>query len=89
MDKNEIKKVPDIPYLAFESSQARMERINKGLLIIILVLIVALVWSNVAWFQYENSFMDEVTVTQDAPEGNNNYIGRDGDITNGTADNNN
>jgi hypothetical protein len=85
----EEKKVPDIPYLAFESSQARMERINKKLWIVILVLIVALVGSNAAWIQYENSFMDEVTVTQDAPEGNNNYIGRDGDITNGTADNNN
>ena len=65
-----------IPYFSHEGDMARMERANKRLWIIILVLIVALVGSNGAWIYYENSFED-VVVTQDSPDGNNNYIGED------------
>lgn len=70
-----------IPYFSHEGDMARMERANKRLWIIILVLIVALVGSNGAWIYYENSFED-VVVTQDSPDGNNNYIGEDGYILN-------
>ena len=57
MDEN---KNLSISYLAFESSQARMERLNKRLWIVILVLIIALVGTNAGWIYYENSFEDVV-----------------------------
>ena len=61
MENSELK---DIPYIAFESSQARMERVNKRLWIAILVLIVELFVSNAGWIWYENQFEDTV-VTQE------------------------
>ena len=57
MDEN---KNLSISYLAFESSQARMERLNKRLWIVILVLIIELVGTNAGWIYYENSFEDVV-----------------------------
>lgn len=54
----------NISYLAFESSQARMERVNRRLWIVVLVLIIALVGTNAGWIYYENSFED-VVVTQE------------------------
>lgn len=72
-----------IPYIAHESMMARLERITHRQWIVILVLILALVASNVGWIVYESQWetYDEVTVTQDAntEEGNavNRYIGGD------------
>ena len=66
-----------IPYFSHEGDMARMERANKRLWIIILVLIVALVGSNGAWIYYENSFEDVVTsieAEQETSDGGNNYI---------------
>lgn len=64
---------------AFESSQARLERIIKWLCIIIAILIIALVGSNAWWIHYENSFVDTVTtsqtVEQDNSDGGTNYVG--------------
>lgn len=51
-------------YMAFESSQARMERVNFKLWIVILVLIGALIGTNAGWIWYENQFEDTV-VTQE------------------------
>ena len=53
-----------VSYLAFESTSARLERINKKLWIAILVLIVALIGTNAGWIYYESS-MEEVVVTQE------------------------
>lgn len=72
-----------IPYIAHESMMARLERITHRQWIVILVLILALVASNVGWIVYESRWetYEEVTVTQDAntEEGNavNRYIGGD------------
>ena len=54
-------------YMAFESSQARMERVNFKLWIVVLVLIVALIGTNAGWIWYENQwkYVDTTTVTQD------------------------
>ena len=70
-----------IPYIAHEADMTRMERMNRRLWILCLVLIVALIGSNVGWIIYENQFED-VVVEQDSEDGNNNFIGNDGDITN-------
>ena len=73
---------------ASEVLVAAMERQVKRLFILCIIMFIALVGSNLAWIAYENQFVDTVTVTQDTPNGNNNYVGRDGDITNGAANNN-
>lgn len=78
-----------VPYIVYEGEMARAERRHKRSFIIILILIVSLVLSNAAWIYYESQFVDEVTtVTQDNENGYNNFIGNDGDIYNGEADNN-
>lgn len=87
---DEMNNPKDIPYIAYEAAQSRLERIIKRLWITTIILIVLLVGSNVAWLIYESSFeYFETTVTQENTDGYNNYIGNDGDITNGQTDSNN
>lgn len=78
----------NVPYYLYEQAMARMERINKRLFIFCVVILLALIGTNAYWIYYESSFEDTVTVLQRSPGGDNNYIGHDGDITNGTADSN-
>lgn len=75
-----------VPYIVYEGEMARAERRNKRSFILILILIVALVLSNAAWIYYEAQW-ETVSVTQKNEDGYNNYIGNDGDIYNGEADN--
>lgn len=81
-----------IPFYIHEQDMNRLDcshkRVEKFLFILCLVLVVAFIGSNIGWMHYENSFVDEVTVSQETPNGNNNYIGRDGNIKNGETDNN-
>ena len=72
----------EISYYAHEGMMARMERMNHRLWIVVIVLIVALLATNLAWVIYETSFED-ITVTQENADGYNNYVGNDGDIFNG------
>ena len=80
-----------VPYIVHESAMARSERHSKRLWIVILVLIGALIGTNLAWIVYENSFKDIVSTEEiivDAEEnGIANYIGRDGNIYNGEDNN--
>lgn len=79
----------NIPYFAHEGIMARMERTIKRLWVLCIILIILLAGSNAAWLWYESQFADEtLTVTQDTSDGTNNYIGNDGDIINGTTDDN-
>ena len=78
----------DVPYIAHESAVARLERVIKRLWVLALVLIVLLAASNAAWILWESQFETiETTITQENADGYNNYIGNDGDIVNGNADN--
>lgn len=70
-----------IPYYVHEGVVARMERTNRRLWILCIILIIILAVTNGAWIVYENSFED-IVVTQDNADGYNNYVGNDGDITN-------
>lgn len=70
-----------IPYFAHEGIVARMERANRRLWILCIVLIILLAGTNGAWIYYETSFED-VVVTQENADGYNNYIGEDGNIAN-------
>lgn len=80
-----------VPYIVHESAMARSERHSKRLWIVILVLIGALIGTNLAWIVYENSFEDIVSTEEiivDAEEnGIANYIGQDGNIYNGEDNN--
>ena len=69
----------NIPFIAFEGATSRLERANRRLWIVILVLIVMLVGSNVAWLIYEAQYEDfSITAEQDG-EGINIVGGGDVD----------
>ena len=88
--KKDIENSLQIPFAVYESAMAQIRR----LVWVIVLLIVLLVGSNAGWLIYEAQFdvveetTTETTVTQDNANGYNNYIGNDGDIVNGKADNN-
>lgn len=69
----------NVSYLAFESAQARLERVNTKLWIAIIVLIVALIGTNAYWIWYESQYEDVVTntqtVTQDSESGDAVFTG--------------
>ena len=77
----------NVPYVVHESAMARAERNIKRLWILIIILILLLVGTNIAWLVYESSFetveeSEEITV-EAGENGIANYIGNDGDIYNG------
>lgn len=53
-----------IPYFAHEGEMARFERTNKRLLVIVIILIIALVGSNVGWLIYESQF-ETATISEE------------------------
>ena len=74
-----------VPYIVFEGEQARHERTIKRLVIALLISIVLLFTSNVAWLWFFNQFditSEEITV-DGTQAGNANFIGEDGVINNG------
>lgn len=83
----------NVPYVVHESAMARSERNSKRMWIVILVLILALIGTNLAWIIYENSFEDygiteEYDAEQDADGGgDNNSIINGGEIVNGESEN--
>lgn len=80
----------NVPFAVYESVMAQIRR----LVWVVVLLIVLLVGTNVGWLIYESQFevVEETTetiITQDNADGYNNYIGNDGDIVNGEADDKN
>lgn len=78
-----------VPYIVYEGTLDRLGRQHRWHMIIILVLIVLLAVTNLAWL-YAWNLYDYVDKTQDysvdidaGDGGNANYIGNDGDINNG------
>jgi len=78
-----------IPYVVYEQEKEYQRRLNFKFFVIIIVLIVALIGSNIGWIIYESQFE---TVTETTEEyqydveqdtGSNYFIGHDGDIING------
>ena len=63
-----------VSYVAFESQGARLERSNKRLFILNVILLIVLLATNGAWIYYENSFTDEIQIDQEVETG-------DGDAT--------
>lgn len=77
-----------IPYIAHEAGMARLERSNRRLWILCIILIVLLVGTNIAWIHYESQWETaETVVTQDIDtvNGGNASI-NDGVHINGTCE---
>lgn len=69
-----------VPFIVYEAEQARHERDKVRWFIIVLVLILLLFGSNAAWIAYESQFAHtytDQTVTQEAENGTNRFVGGD------------
>ena len=92
--KNKIyteEKIMTVPYIAHQSAAARQERQMRRMWVVILVLIGALIGTNLAWIIYNSQFEvveESMVVEQENDNGDNNYIGNDGDINYGETENN-
>lgn len=76
-----------VPYFVYEHTMARFERTIKRLIIVIIVSIIALFASNMAWLYEWNSY-DYADITVDSQDGGNaNYLqaGASGAINNGSS----
>lgn len=82
------RKPETIPYIVHESALARAERTIKRLWVLTIILLVLLVGTNAAWLWYEYQ-MEDIVITQDNTDGDNNFIGNDGDIINGETNDQN
>lgn len=67
------KQAEPVPFIVHESGMARMERTNKRLWIVVIILILALILSNFGWVLYESQFVDEV-VTQEIDTGDGDAV---------------
>jgi hypothetical protein len=80
-----------VPYILYESEMTRHERTIKRLVIAVVVAISLMFVSNLAWLYAWNSYdyvsSETSSVTVDGKDGIANYIGNDGDITNGEGGN--
>lgn len=88
--KNVKSTTENVPYIVHESSMARMERQVKRLWITVLVLIVMLVATNVAWIWHESQFSDIETTIEAEQDGSGVNIVSGGDLDYGaeSKDNN-
>lgn len=74
----------DVPYVVHEGIVTRLERINKRLWILCIILIVSLIGSNLAWIYYESQweYVESTTTQQiDQDGGNNSVVGGDYNVT--------
>lgn len=79
-----------IPYIVYESAEAKSERTVKRLIIALLVTILLLFTSNAIWLYAWNQYdyvseteTETVTYKQDGEGYNNINAGTQGDVTNG------
>ena len=75
----------------WQRNEQRHEKREKRHWILEIILVALFVFSNIAWVVYEAQFetVEESTVVeQENDNGDNNYIGNDGDINYGETENN-
>jgi hypothetical protein len=86
------KDIPQIPYIVYESAEARSERTIKRLIIALIISVILIFGSNAIWLyewtQYDYVTTDketetDTTYTQDGGGINNINTGAQGDVTNG------
>lgn len=72
-----------IPYMSHEADMARMERSNKRLWILLIILACMLLGTNAAWIVYESQFQ-AVEVAQEVDTGDGNaFVAGYGDVNYG------
>lgn len=79
----------NIPYFVHEGIVSRMERANRRMWILCIILIVLLAVTNGAWIYFESQFEDVVTsneITQDVESGEGDAIINDGVHINGESE---
>lgn len=78
----------NVPYVVFESAQARLERIIHRLWAVVIALIILLVATNATWLWYESQFEDVVTetYTSETDGGGTAIVNRDGEVHYGESD---
>lgn len=84
-----------VSFVAFEATCTRFDRIIKRLTIALVVCIILVFASNVAWLyawmQYDYSSTEETTTTEtvtiDGKDGTANYANHGGSVVNGTNNN--
>lgn len=82
---NEKDEKAAVPFYVFESFRIHNQKIITTLIVALIVTIVLLFATNIAWLTYESQFdyADEEVTLEAQDNGNANYIGQDGDISNG------
>ena len=89
------KEMMSVPFVVFDGAEAKHERTVKRLIATIIIISFLMFASNAlwlyAWMQYDYSSdatttTETSTVTVDGKDGIANYIGNNGDITNGKSD---
>lgn len=53
-----------VPYIVHEGAMARLERTNRRLWILCIIMFLALVITNAGWIYYESQFTEEVMTTE-------------------------
>lgn len=73
----------NVPYIVFESSEARHERIEKRLIIALVIVTILMFVTNGLWLYHESQY-DYATedIELRSETGNTNYVGQNGDIHN-------
>jgi hypothetical protein len=81
----ETKTPSTVPYQVLKDFKDTSTATIKRLWILIVILVLLIVGSNMAWLYAWNSYdyVSEEIVTVDGKDGIANYIGNDGDIVNG------
>jgi hypothetical protein len=78
-----------VPFIVYESMLEKEDRQQRRMVIIIILLILLLVASNALWLyewnQYDYIETDTEIEVDSEGGGSANYIGRNGDITNGQS----
>ena len=82
---NEKDEKAAVPFYVFESFRILNQKIITKLIVALIITIVLLFATNIAWLTYESQFdyADEEVTLGAQDNGNANYIGQNGDISNG------
>ena len=80
----------NVPYVAYESSMVRLERTNRRVWILCIILIVSLLATNIGWIIYENQweYVDSTQIEAEQDGSGINIVGN-GDIHYGSESDNN
>lgn len=79
----ENNKIADVPYIVHEGAMVRLERINRRLWILAIILIALLGLSNGAWIYYESQWETTTTDIEATQDGDVNIVGG-GDVSYGS-----